>query len=667
MRLREWFRPPRHLLVLFLAVTVVSATVLGWLSWRLLEQDRALENQRIQERLDHAADLVTGALHRRLTELEEQLPAFAISPPADFPSGGLIVIFQPEHIQVHPGGRLLYYPFLPPPKEAPGSNFQTGEVLEFQKQDYAGASAIFVQQARLKDPAIRAGALLRLARNFRKNRQLKEALAVYAELAQMGSTSLGGVPAELLARHASCSVLEELKSFSELRLTASTLQADLVHGRWPLDRASYELYSKQLERWAPSEPESETRRQDAVAFSAAVELLWEQSQELQRDETRSRGFGSLWARDRSFLVIWHSTRGQFIALIAGTDYLKSQWPPIWEEHAVDLRLTDKDGHTVLGHPLAAGKPQAIRTTAETQLPWTLQLASADPQPELVQFAARRRLVLAGLTMMGLLALAGSYFIILAVARELAVASLQSDFVSAVSHEFRTPLTSLRHLTELLASNLVPTEERRRQYYTALSRETERLHRLVESLLNFARMEAGAFEYRFESVDAVALLRDLVAEFQEEGRIKRHSVELSGNGSSPPIHADREALALAVWNLLDNAVKYSSEGSAVWVTVDREREFLAIRVRDQGSGIPASEQKEIFQKFVRGVASRTSTVKGTGIGLAMVQRIVKAHGGKVHLKSEPGRGSTFSLLLPLDVTTEKNKLTIPPLKGGAVKN
>jgi signal transduction histidine kinase len=387
-----------------------------------------------------------------------------------------------------------------------------------------------------------------------------------------------------------------------------------------------------------------------------VESLWEQSQDLQRDETRTRGFGSLWVRDCPFLVTWRSTRGQLIALIAGTGYLKSQWRPIWEEHAVDLRLTDKDGHSVLGHPLAAGKPQAVRTTAETRLPWTLQLASANPQPELAQFAARRRLVLAGLAMMGLLALAGSYFIIRAVARELTVASLQSDFVSAVSHEFRTPLTSLRHLTELLASNIVSSEERRRQDYAALARETERLHRLVESLLNFARMEAGAFEYRFESVDAVALLRELVAEFQEESRNKRHSIELSANGSSPPIHADREALALAVWNLLDNAVKYSSEGSTVGVAVDREKQFLAIRVRDQGSGILASEQKEIFQKFVRGIASRASNVKGTGIGLAMVQRIVHAHGGKVHLKSEPGKGSTFSVLLPIDTTVTEQSVS-----------
>ena len=650
MAVREWFGPPRHLLVLFLAVTVVPATALGWLTWRLLEQDRALENQRIQERLEHTADSIAAAMDRRLSDLEEQLPALAISLPAEFTNGGLIVIFHAQHIQAHPTGRLLYYPFLLLPKEAPDSSFMAGEVLEFQKQDYAGAIAVFAKQARSKDPATRAGALLRLARNLRKNRQLQEALAAYRQLAELDSITLGGVPAELLARQASCSVLEELRSSTELRRAAAALQEDLAHGRWQLDRASYQFYSKQVSRWFATEPDP--RYKEALALTAAVEWLWGQSQELQHDEAKSRGRSSLWVSERPFLVIWNSNRVRLITLLAGADYLKSQWQAIWKEPAVNLWLTDKDGHTVLGHALAAGKPQAIRTTAETRLPWALHVASANSQPELAQFAGRRRLVLAGAAMMGLLVLAGSYFIIRAVARELAVARLQSDFVSAVSHEFRTPLTSLRHLTELLASNIVSSEERRRQYYAVLAHETERLHRLVESLLNFARMEAGAFEYRFESVDTVALVHDLVAEFQEENSNKRHSVELSANGSSPPIRADREALVHAFWNLLDNAVKYSPEGSTVRVAVDREGQLLAIRVRDEGSGIPASEQKEIFQKFVRGVASKASNVKGTGIGLAMVQRIVRAHGGRVHLESEPGRGSTFTILLPLDTTVTK---------------
>ena len=114
--------------------------------------------------------------------------------------------------------------------------------------------------------------------------------------------------------------------------------------------------------------------------------------------------------------------------------------------------------------------------------------------------------------------------------------------------------------------------------------------------------------------------------------------------SAPIDGDREALAQALWNLLDNAVKYSGDSRSVQVEVETGR-AVAIRVRDQGLGIPSSEQRQIFRKFARGSSAEVQGVKGTGIGLAMVRHIVDAHGGSVKLQSEPGKGSTFTIELP----------------------
>jgi len=223
-------------------------------------------------------------------------------------------------------------------------------------------------------------------------------------------------------------------------------------------------------------------------------------------------------------------------------------------------------------------------------------------------------------------------------------------VSAVSHEFRTPLTSLRQLSEMLSKGRVPTEDLRQKSYDILSRESERLQRLVESLLDFGRIEARAFRYHYEHLDPVTLVGDLVAEFQEKAAAQGYHVELELAGEYPLIHADREALGLALRNLLDNAVKYSPGCRAVWVEMARERGRLAIRVRDQGMGIPASEQKEIFKRFVRGTGSRAANIQGTGIGLAMARHIIEAHDGEIRLESEPGRGSTFTILLPLEKMT-----------------
>jgi len=232
-------------------------------------------------------------------------------------------------------------------------------------------------------------------------------------------------------------------------------------------------------------------------------------------------------------------------------------------------------------------------------------------------------------------------------RELAVARLQSDFVAAVSHEFRSPLTAMRQLSELLVKGRVPSEPQRQQCYELLAKESERLHRLVEGLLDFGRMEAGAVQYHFKKLDPVELVRDLSAEFQQNAQARGCRVESLLEPGCPPICADREALSRALWNLLDNAVKYSPECRAVWIDVAQQEERLALRVRDHGLGIPPGEQKEIFRKFMRGSSAKACAVKGTGIGLTMAHHIVRAHGAEIQVQSEPGRGSTFTILLPLE--------------------
>lgn len=285
----------------------------------------------------------------------------------------------------------------------------------------------------------------------------------------------------------------------------------------------------------------------------------------------------------------------------------------------------------------AGGIRAVALTHE----FVARLGSGSTREDLT---GRRGLLLTGLGLILVLVVAGSYFIIRSVAREMAAARLQTEFVSAVSHEFRTPLTSLRQFTEILADKRVP-EERREEYYYALARATQRLHRLVEGLLDFGRMEAGAAAYRFAPLDLEEFVRSTVDEFQGEVRDRGYSVELLIEGGGM-VEADRESLTRALWNLLDNAVKYSPVHRTVQVELKSEGRRAVIGVRDQGLGVPAEEQEAILRKFVRGSSSEKVEGKGTGIGLAMVSHIVRAHGGELRIESRVGEGSTFTILLPL---------------------
>jgi signal transduction histidine kinase len=233
-----------------------------------------------------------------------------------------------------------------------------------------------------------------------------------------------------------------------------------------------------------------------------------------------------------------------------------------------------------------------------------------------------------------------------VQRELAVARLQSEFVSAVSHEFRTPVTSLRHVVELLQEDDEVNLDRRRAFYDVLSRNTDRLHRLVESLLDFSRMEHGRKVYDLQPLDACALVSTIVEDFRTDSASRDRAVSLTiPQQGSFFVRADTAALGHALWNLLDNAVKYSPGGGHVAVTVESHPRGVAIVVSDQGIGVPSAEREEILRKFVRGQNASRLGIKGTGMGLAIVMHIVKAHAGRLELESQEGRGSLFRILLP----------------------
>ena len=329
-------------------------------------------------------------------------------------------------------------------------------------------------------------------------------------------------------------------------------------------------------------------------------------------------------------------------------FVQSHWlaqtEPILEAQGVEIRLRDSSGNILQGTFPLNQSPPSLRLEADTGLPWTVAVSNRDAAAGSSQFSSRRRILLSGLGLVIVLVLASSYYIGRGISRELAAARLKSDFVSAVSHEFRTPLATMRHLTEILADGRVEDENRRINYYGAQLRATGRLSRLVERLLDFGRMEAGAFRYRPATVDLGELLHFLVDEFEQVVADSGHRIDLKVDPELPTVYADREALGQAVWNLLDNAVKYSPGQPVVWIEAALQDGQTAIRVRDEGLGLPAEERRNLFRKFVRGSAARETGIKGTGIGLAMVDYIVRAHRGRVLIESTPGKGSTFSILL-----------------------
>ncbi|MBZ5585309.1 MAG: HAMP domain-containing histidine kinase, partial [Acidobacteriia bacterium] len=225
------------------------------------------------------------------------------------------------------------------------------------------------------------------------------------------------------------------------------------------------------------------------------------------------------------------------------------------------------------------------------------------------------------------------------------ARLQAGFVSAVSHEFRTPLTTILHLGGLLMENDDLGRDRRLSFYRMQAQAAERLKRSVESLLDFSCMEGGARNYRKEAQDAGSLAREAVDAFSSESAAAGFQISYEPPTRPMPVVGDHEALLHVLWNLLDNAVKYSGESRRVEVTVSSCDGRVELSVTDHGIGIPPNERARVFAKFTRGDEAIRQGIRGTGIGLAMARHIVEAHGGKIELESEPGKGSRFTVWLP----------------------
>ena len=298
-----------------------------------------------------------------------------------------------------------------------------------------------------------------------------------------------------------------------------------------------------------------------------------------------------------------------------------------------VSLEDTAGVVALGQPRAPGQQSVLGPAAQ---PWTVRVTASASPAELSAARWRRWLIGTGLAALILLIPTGGYVVARAVQKELAVARLQADFVSAVSHEFRTPLTAITHLTDRLQRDAAIPDARRREYYAALARDTHRLGRFVETLLDFGRMESGEAVFRLEPADLASVVGDVVGEFRGDAAAGQHRVDLSPNGSLPPVRLDRESFGRALWNLLDNAAKYSPPETPIDVLLASDDRHAVVRVRDRGPGIAADERRQIFRKFVRGAEQRASGVRGTGVGLAMVEQIARAHGGDVVLDTRDRR-------------------------------
>lgn len=268
--------------------------------------------------------------------------------------------------------------------------------------------------------------------------------------------------------------------------------------------------------------------------------------------------------------------------------------------------------------------------------------------DLIRSRATNNLILIAILLLVLLF--AVVFVYRAVKKELELAQLKADFVSNVSHELRTPLALISMFAETLELERVKNDDKKKEYYSIISQEANRLGRIVNSILNFAKMEAGKRKFTFEPTNINEVVDNIYQTYSYHLQNKGFKFEKELSDNLPEVVIDSEAISEAVINLIDNAVKYSDDKKEVVLKTGRINNAIYIAVSDKGIGIAPNEQKKIFEKFYRVSSGLIHNVKGTGIGLSLVKQIVEAHKGKIELKSNPGEGSTFIIIIPIDTNS-----------------
>ena len=541
----------------------------------------------------------------------------------------------------------------------------------------------------VQDDSSRALILNRVARCYLKSGNLKNAMNTYNTILDNHSLELSadGVPLGIIAffQIGSITLKTEPDKAGEIILE---FYSRLVDSEWPLDKAQFQFYRNVIRkmketwkskskaadenrdfqnRWDELEKQANAKLQILTANEDLIEKIVPlvQARLLEFDSERQEFSRFSEIIGNTLFLVTAATVQKDIVLgihIDNAVLIQDRLPMIQDRIPVPggwlVQVVDSAGRIISGEEaLSSGKadPGSAFTLGFDQdfPPWQIRIFQKFPLSVERQYNLRRNVyILIVAAVMAVLFL-GGFMAIRSTAKEVELARLKSEFVSTVSHEFRTPLMSIRYLSEMLDGGRVKGEDKKKIYYSKINKESERLSRLIENMLDFSKIEAGIKEYKFEDLSVKEMVEEVAERFKQYMAGKKMTLDYEIQDDLPAVHADKEAISRALFNLLDNAVKYSGKNPIIHLRASHEGEAVFLEVQDAGAGISKDDQKKVFQKFYRSSHPASKSIEGSGIGLTLVDHIVKAHGGQVTMESDLGQGTRVTIELPVSRKGKQN--------------
>jgi signal transduction histidine kinase len=650
-------RGHRKQILLFLLAVILPSLVLVVFTLRMISQEKELAQKRAVDERHRLAGEIGQHLLVRLEKVKLQESSAAanwnqLSAKRDYVNSEVVLIGLVER------DRLL----LPWEENQNSEEFRrllsssdfarkirNAEKEEFAKKDFNRAAQLYRQTVKTAHESVQKGyARLLLARALAKAGRKKEALSHYRRILDLpsGVTDEYGMP---LSLYAAGRLLDAGAGYGEV---LECIRTELGAKRWLSPSETYMLQEliERLVNTASGESTQDTAKDYQRMINEHIRKL-EQALELQGDFQKIAFASKQGDQKKRDEPIWVSY-GEIPWLVSLAPPLAGSKPLLFVVDVQDihasLRQDSGFSETFPGEfHFVTGESSEGESLGPNFRGLKIVFAESEDTALSKQWSFRRSFYLLTLLLVLSVTLFGAYLLWRDVRRDVRMAEMRSQFVSSVSHELKTPLTAIRMFAETLRLGRSKNLKTQAEYLDTIVSESQRLTRLLNNVLDFSKIEQGQRIYRLEPTSLSEIIQASARAMKYPLSQQGFELNVHVEKGLPDVRVDKDALEQAILNLLNNSMKYSGESHEIDLRLQRKDDQALIQVTDRGVGIDPREQKRIFEKFYRVPMPENKRIVGTGLGLTLVSHIVKAHGGNIEVESEPGKGSTFSIYLPLE--------------------
>ena len=556
------------------------------------------------------------------------------------------------------------------------------EKEEFINKNYSGTIGLY-RQAFSFAASVQEKTILhaRIGRSYFKLQSYAKGILEYQRILAFGdeSITIGNIPAHIVALYQIAEAYKELNAHQDRNKILIELYERLLYQPWDLQDGEYLFYLNSTIKEIQEIELSQTIGSSEVVLMEDLQNLEERIREqsnyilcikdriieevnsdlnhLASSEIKHRSFKEQLypSSELAYFLLPSTTQQPQLSALAfqfDEDYLVTELFPLvlsTIELGKDITmgiLNEKDSLLYFQNNHKVSKYLVAESFNQYFSNWQVALFERTGK-SIEQLSGRERRLYLGL-FIGILAvmLLGIVILARAMIHESEVSRMKSEFVANVTHELKTPLSLIRMFGETLDSGIVTEEKKQREFYSIIRKESERLTHLINNVLDFSRIDTGKKDYYFEEADLVGTIRHSLEAYRYHIRDSGFEIEVQMPEEPVMISIDKDAISQAFLNLLSNAVKYSEDRKYIYVAIRNEKQSVTISVKDHGIGIAREELKKIFDKFYRVSKNMKKQPSGSGLGLTLTKHIVEAHKGKIEVASETGRGSRFTIRLPI---------------------